>query len=117
MAVDDSTTTGALVDRIRAAITTRDPRILEPQLADDARWESCVGREQVIEYMERAAGLDLEVEDVNAHRDRIVLTLRIADRPGLLHQVVFVRDGTSIRRSRPIVSAMANIGLTSPNAP
>ena len=92
MDVED-TTTDVLADSIRAAVTTREPRILEPHLAQNARWESCVGREQVIEYMERAAGLDIVVEDVRAHRDRIALTLRIADRPGLLHQVVFVRDG------------------------
>ncbi len=93
MDVDDSATTDEIVDRIRAAITTRDPRILERHLADDARWESCVGREQVIEYMERAAGLDLAIEDITAHPDRIVLTLRIADRRDLVYQVVFVRDG------------------------
>ena len=93
MADDDSATTDVIVDRIRAAIAARDPRMLESHLAENARWESCVGREQVIEYMSRAAGLDLEIEDVSAHRDRIVLTLRIVDQPGLLYQVVFVRDG------------------------
>jgi hypothetical protein len=93
MAVDDSRTTDVLVDRIRAAVTTNDPRLLEPHLAEDARWESCVGRQQVIEYLEHAAGLDLEIEDVSAHRDRIVLSLRIADQRDLLYQVVFVRDG------------------------
>lgn len=90
---DDDTTTDVLVERIRAAVTAREPGILEPHLAEDARWESCVGRRQVIEYLESAAGLDLEIEDVSAHRDRIVLSLRIADQRDLLYQVVFVRDG------------------------
>ncbi|HEV3135932.1 MAG TPA: hypothetical protein VG348_14660, partial [Acidimicrobiia bacterium] len=90
---DDDTTTGVLVERIRAAVTAREPGILEPHLAKDARWESCVGRKQVIEYLERAAGLDLEIEDVSAHGDRIVLSLRIADQRDPLYQVVFVRDG------------------------
>jgi catechol 2,3-dioxygenase-like lactoylglutathione lyase family enzyme len=90
---DDTATTDEIAERLRAAVTAREPGILEPHLAEDARWESCVGRNQVIEYMERAAGLDLEIEDVSAYRDRIVLTLRIADRDDLLYQVVFVRDG------------------------
>ena len=93
MAVDDSATPDAIVDSIRTSITTRDPRVLEPHLAADARWESCVGRHQVIEYMERAAGLDIAIESVTAHPDRIALTLRIADQRDLLYQVVFVRDG------------------------
>ena len=115
MAVDDSRTTDVLVDRIRAAVTTNDPRLLEPHLAEDARWESCVGREQVIEYMERAAGLDLEVEDVSARPDRVVLTLRIADRPGLLHQVVFVRDG-KITEFRAVADA-DEATIATPSAP
>lgn len=90
---DNDTTTDVLVERIRAAVTAREPGILEPHLAEDARWESCVGRKQVIDYLERSAGLDLEIEDVSAHRDRIVLSLRIADRRDLLYQVVFVSDG------------------------
>lgn len=90
------TTIDVLVERLRAAITARNPRVLEPHIAEDGRWESCVGRHQVVEYMERAAGLDLEIEDVTTYPDRIVLSLRIADRPDLLHQVVFVRDGQII---------------------
>src|SRR5262249_34396984 len=62
MGVDDRATTEEIVDGIRAALTTRDPRVLESHLADDARWESCVGREQVIEYMESAARLDVALE-------------------------------------------------------
>jgi len=96
MAVDDSATTDMIVDRVRAAITTRDPRILEPHLADDVRWESCIGREQVIEYMERAGELDLAIENVTSHPDRVVLTLQIADRRDLVYQLVFVRDGKII---------------------
>jgi Glyoxalase/Bleomycin resistance protein/Dioxygenase superfamily len=85
--------TDEIVESIRAAVTGNDPRILEPHLAEDARWESCVGRDQVIEYMQGAAGLDLEIEDVTTFPDRIVLTLQIADQRDRLHQVVFVRDG------------------------
>jgi hypothetical protein len=89
----ETASTDEIVERLRAAVTAREPRMLEPHLAEDARWESCVGRKQVIEYMQRAAELDLEIADISAHRDRIVLTLRIADRRDLLYQVVFVRDG------------------------
>lgn len=90
---EDTATTDEIAERLRAAVTAREPRMLEPHLAEDAQWESCVGRKQVIEYMERTAELDLEIADVSTHRDRIVLTLRIADRRDLLYQVVFVREG------------------------
>jgi len=89
----DTTTTDELVERIRAAVTARDPRVLEPHMADDARWGSCVGRSQVVEYMNGAGGLDVEIEEVVAHPGRIVLTLRASNQPDLVHQVVFVRDG------------------------
>jgi catechol 2,3-dioxygenase-like lactoylglutathione lyase family enzyme len=93
MDAEETATTDEIAERLRAAVTAREPGMLEPHLAEDARWESCVGRKQVIEYMERAVRLDLEMDDISAHRDRIVLTLRIADRRDLLYQVVFVRDG------------------------
>lgn len=109
------TTTDALVDRIRAAVTRREPRILEPHLAEDARWESCVGREQVIEYMNRAAGLDIVIENVTARPDRIVLALRIADRRDPLYQLVFVRDG-KIAEFRAVADADEALSAT-PSAP
>jgi catechol 2,3-dioxygenase-like lactoylglutathione lyase family enzyme len=90
---DRTTTTAAIADRIRSALTERDATAIEPHLADDARWGSCVGRKQVIEYMSSARELDLDVEEVAAYPDRIVLVLRVANQSGLVHQVVFVRDG------------------------
>ena len=51
MGVQETAATEEIADRIQSALTSRDPRSLEPLLADDARWGSCVGRNQVIEYM------------------------------------------------------------------
>src|SRR5262249_25803285 len=117
MGVDDRATTEEIVDGIRAALTTRDPRVLESHLADDARWESCVGREQVIEYMESAARLDVALESVTAHPDRIALTLRIADQRDLLYQVVFVRDGKIVEFRAVGDSAEALTTTPSPPPP
>jgi catechol 2,3-dioxygenase-like lactoylglutathione lyase family enzyme len=52
-----------------------------------------VGRNQVVEYLSSARELDLDVEEVAAFPDRIVVSLRAANQPRLVHQVVFVRDG------------------------
>ena len=89
----DTEAADEIIERIRAAVTTHDPRVLEPHLAGDARWESCVGRNQVIEYMAGAVELDLAIEEAVAHPGRIVLALRVGNRPDLVHQVVFLRDG------------------------
>jgi hypothetical protein len=94
MDAQDTTTSEELGDRIRAALTTHDVSAVEPHLAEDARWESCVGRSQVVEYMSGVTDeVDLEVEDLVAYPDRIVLALRVSNQADLLHQVVFVRDG------------------------
>jgi hypothetical protein len=94
MAGQDTATTDEIAARIRSALAARDPGPLEPYLADDARWGSCVGRNQIIEYMSGASDdVDVEIEDLVSYPDRIVLALHVGDGPGLMHQVVFVRDG------------------------
>lgn len=115
MAGQDTATTDEIAARIRSALVARDPSALEAHLAEDARWESCVGRHQVIEYMERATGLDLEIEDIATFPDRIVLTLAIADQRDRLHQVVFVRDG-KITELRAVADADEALNAT-PSAP
>ena len=88
------TTTEEIADRIESALTSRDPSRLEPLLVDEARWGSCVGRNQVIEYMSGVSrGMELDVDEVVAYPDRIVLALRPSNQSDVLHQVVFVRDG------------------------
>ncbi len=90
----DATTTEEIADRVRAALTAGDPSVLEPHMADDARWASCVGRSQVIEYMSGVTGgLEIHLEELDTYPDRIVLALRPSNQSELLHQVVFVRDG------------------------
>jgi hypothetical protein len=68
MDAQDATTSEELADRIWAALTSHDVSVLESHLAEDARWESCVGRSQVIEYMSGVTSeLDLEVEELVAY--------------------------------------------------
>lgn len=90
----DGPTTDEIADSVRSALTTRDPGALEPYLADDARWGSCVGRNQVIEYMSGISrDIDVEVDELVAQPDRIIVALRVGGSPDLRHQVLFVRDG------------------------
>jgi hypothetical protein len=90
----DTATTDEIADRIQAALTSRDLSVLEPLMVDDARWGSCVGRNQVIEYMSGVSReVDVAVDAVVPYPDRIVLALRASSQADLLHQVVFVRDG------------------------
>jgi hypothetical protein len=90
----DATTTEDLADRVRAALTSHDVSVLEPHMADDARWGSCVGRSQVVEYMNGVSrGVGVDVDEIVAYPDRIVLALRPSNQPESLYQVVFVRDG------------------------
>ncbi|HEX3669224.1 MAG TPA: VOC family protein [Acidimicrobiia bacterium] len=90
----ETAATDEVADRIQSALTSRDPSGLEPLLVDDARWGSCVGRNQVIERMSGVSrSVDLDVDQVVAYSDRIVLALRPSNQREALHQVVFVRDG------------------------
>jgi hypothetical protein len=93
MDAQDTTASEELADRIRGTLTSHDVSVLESHLAEDARWESCSGRSQVIEYMSGVTGeLDLDVEELVAYPDRITVALRVSNQPDLLHQVLFVRD-------------------------
>jgi glyoxalase/bleomycin resistance protein/dioxygenase superfamily protein len=90
----EATTTEELADQVRAALTSHDVSLLEPHMADDTRWGSCVGRSQVVEYMNSVSrGVDVDVDEIVAYPDRIVVALRPSNQPESLHQVVFVRDG------------------------
>jgi catechol 2,3-dioxygenase-like lactoylglutathione lyase family enzyme len=90
----ETAATDEIADRIQSALTSRDPSSLEPLLVDDARWGSCVGRNEVIERMSGVSrSVDLDVDQVVAYSDRIVLALRPSNQREALHQVVFVRDG------------------------
>src|SRR5262249_32519718 len=52
---EEIATSEETAERIRAALASSDPTALEPFLSDDAQWGSCVGRNQVIEYMSGAS--------------------------------------------------------------
>lgn len=75
-------TTSPLIEGIRAAFAARDFTMLEPALADDVRWGSCVGRAQVVDYLSRASSLDgaIELADVEALADRLLATLVVGSR-------------------------------------
>jgi hypothetical protein len=90
--------TQEIAAQVRSALETRDLTALEPLLADDAQWGSCVGRAQVVEWMQDAtsSGLVVEVADAIAHPDRVVLQLRVRnpddDDVAELYQVLLIRD-------------------------
>lgn len=96
----------AIADQVRAALIGGHLETLEPLLAEDARWGSCVGNTQVVEWMQGALndGVEVEVSDVSASRDRVILELQVR-RPASeapeaearpLYQVLFVRAGKVI---------------------
>lgn len=90
----DEPTTDEIAGAIRSALTARDPGAFAPYLADDARWGSCIGRNQVVEYMRGISrDVNVEVEELVAHADRIIVALRVGGSPDPMYQVVFVRDG------------------------
>ena len=90
----DAPTTDEIAEAMRSALTARDPGALAPYLADDARWGSCIGRNQVVEYMRDVSrDVDVEVDELVAQADRIIVALRVGGSPDPTYQVVFVRDG------------------------
>jgi len=90
----DIGTTDEIADAMRSALTARNPGVLAPYLADDARWGSCIGRNQVVEYMSGVAGdADIQLDEVVEYPDRIVVSLRVGRSPDLVYQVVFIGDG------------------------
>ncbi len=92
-----------VADRLRSALTRHDLALLEPVLADDVCWGSCVGRAQVVEYLARvlASSVEVEVVDLEARTDRLVATLELSpprtdEEPGprgRISQVLFLRAG------------------------
>jgi hypothetical protein len=92
-----------IADQVRAALIAGHPETLEPLLAEDARWGSCVGNRLVVEWMQGALndGVEVEVSDVSAYPDRVILELQVrrpsTDEPQAesqpLYQVLFVRAG------------------------
>ncbi len=106
MSDDAREETQLLAERVRSALTAGDLAALEPLLADDVRFGTCVGSAQVVEWMQgaRADGLQASVSEVTALPDRIVLALEVRPRAAgdaeaeerWVYQVLFVRDGESI---------------------
>jgi hypothetical protein len=84
---------------VSTALDKRDLTMLEPILADDVRYASCVGKSQVIEWMQGALarGVDVAVSEVVADADRVVLGLDVrqpgTDEARSFYQVLFVSDG------------------------
>jgi hypothetical protein len=62
-----------------------------------------------------AGGADIEVDELVAHSDRIVVSLRVDRSPDLVYQVVFVRDG-KIAEFRAVADA-DEAATATPSAP
>ena len=71
--------TTAIAEQVRAALAAGDPAMLEPLLAPDARWGSCVGRGQVVDWIRGATadGMTTELSRVVPYADRVVLELEV----------------------------------------
>ncbi len=67
------------IEQLRSALATRDFSLLEPMLADDVRFGSCVGRPQVVEYLSRilSAGVAAEIAEIEVHPDRLIARLAL----------------------------------------
>jgi hypothetical protein len=93
----------AIAEQVRAALTADDPAILEPLLAPDARWGSCVGNGQIVDWIRSATadGMTAELSRVVPYADRVVLEFEVRrgardgslTEPERVLQVAFIRDG------------------------
>lgn len=89
------------IERLRSALASLDVSHLEPVLADDVRFGSCVGRPQVVEYLSRivGGGVAVDLAGLEVHPDRAIVKLELhgAD-PGSLpfgrapFAVVFIQN-------------------------
>jgi hypothetical protein len=94
---------GEIVERLRSALAESDFEILAPVIASDARFESCVGRPQVVDHLGRMLTDDqtLELVDIEWRVDRAIVTFDVrpstpeqsALEPRRLFAVAFARDG------------------------
>lgn len=97
-----------LIEKIRAAVASRDPAVFAPLLAADVRWgddghpRRCRGREDVIATLSRglAEGVEVCGAEVVVGSDGVVCALSLAwpdgpapRRPRRLFHVYKVRDG------------------------
>ena len=93
----------AIAEQVRAALVAHDPAMLEPLLAPDTQWGSCVGSEQVVDWIRGATadGMTAELSRVVPHADRVVLEFEVrryapdgsVTEPERVLQVAFIRDG------------------------
>jgi hypothetical protein len=91
-----------ILERVRSALAARDFTILAPVLAGDVQFASCVGRQQVIDYLCRkfGEGLQLELVEINSEVDKLVATIDLQltkrdDPPFGAHRhfaILFVQD-------------------------
>ncbi len=68
-----------IIEQLRSAFATRDFSILEPMLANDVRFGSCVGRPQVVEHLSRilSVGVAVELAEITVHSDRLIARLEL----------------------------------------
>jgi hypothetical protein len=103
MAELEERSTELVAEQIRTALTSRDLAAFRSIFAPEARWGSCVGGDQIVEWIERARadGLEATLVELEAHPDRVVVGLNLErpnDEPSEAerqphYQVAFVVDG------------------------
>jgi hypothetical protein len=71
--------TDNIIERLRSALATRDFTILEPVLAEDVQFASCVGRPQVVAYLARvfSRGITIDSAGIERHPDRLIAVLEL----------------------------------------
>jgi SnoaL-like domain len=100
----DHRPTELIAEQIRGALTNGDLAAFGSMFAPEARWGSCVGGDQIVQWIERARaeGLNATLVELEAHPDRVVVGLdldqTVDDEPSEPenwphYQVAFVVDG------------------------
>jgi hypothetical protein len=114
---------GHIVKRWRRALLSGDFRQVEPTLANDVRFGSCVGLPQVVDYVGREfRRFAIETADVEAYPDRVIAILELRAAAGedppahRQSQVVvgFARDGRIVELQ---MAADRDEGLTAVPSP
>jgi hypothetical protein len=111
-----------IAERLRSAIRARDISTLEPVLAEDVQFASCVGRSQVIEHLSRVlrSGFPIESFAIERHPDRLIVVLELkstemgASGSQRQYAVFFTRDDKIIELQ---VTADRNEALHAPPSP
>ena len=67
------------IEQLHSALASLDLSLLEPLLADDVRFGSCVGRPPVVEHLSRifSGGVGVELGETEVHPDRVIVSVEL----------------------------------------